>query len=729
MREYFKAEDLKDELRDNKLGIKIDKLAADTVVVTLQIPVKGHGHQKVVTYQRRYSGDADIEHNKGGLESFDFEAFVMPLVRDNDIDRAFYTVGCISTKNRNYNLKFFSGAKALDVRDNCRNQDGSFDYKAVTYTVTKHNFDFIEVSNEDGLKGIIIPKFKQNLGTAVFNFSIDVGTSNTYIAYQKQGSAKTEDFGYTAADSPICSVFIPTKRIIGGKEYEAGLATEEQLIKRDFLPKTLGGDSEFGFPTRTDLSFAHSYLSGANNLPFELHNASMTYDKLLKLPYNEDKTNIKWEKDEALLKDYISCLLLMIRDKVLLNDGNLSKTTITWFFPTSMPLKRKNVLKQTWDELYAQYIGDGSTSSLTESSAPIYYLFKTQAATSNMISIDIGGGTTDIAFAKQNKIESVSSFRFASNALFENQLAPDNLTNGIVDYFKNLILDNIDKNDGSDDKALVDNISPMFNEESHANPANMAAFLFSLKDNDTLKELSKDVIDFNLILNKDENFKIVFILFYTAILYHIAQIIKFKDYDLPNIISFSGNGSKLLKVITSNQDDLADFSLMVLKHISGKDSSSKLKIVGLGNNDNPKAVTCLGGLKVQGTTLESDPEVSLRADGKAEIDHDKTFKDVADDENYRQMIVKSVESFFDYALNELPKKYKYDYDAHFGVTPQSLKIARSCITGELSAYLEKGINLHIADDPEEKLAQTLFFLPIKGVLDDISRNIAQSLDN
>lgn len=726
--EYFKAEDLQDGFRDNKLGIKVDKLAADAVLVTLQIPVKGHGRQKVVTYQRRYSGEADIEHNKGGIETFDFDAFVMPLVRDNDVDRAFYTIGCISTMNRNYNMKFFFEGKAIDVKGNCRNQDGSNDHKAVIYTVAKHNFDLIEVSNEDEFKGIIIPKFKQNSGTATFNFSIDVGTSNTHIAYQKQGSARTEDFNYTNADSPISTVFIPTTRIVSGKEYQAGLSPNEQVIIRDFLPKTLGNDSVYGFPTRTDLSVAHSYLSGAKNLPFELFNASMTYDKLLKLPYNDDKTNIKWEKDEALLKDYISCLLLMIRNKVLLNDGNLSQTTITWFFPTSMPLKRKNVLKQTWDDLYRQFIGDGSTFSLTESSAPIYYLFKTQAATSNMISIDIGGGTTDIAFAKQNKIESVSSFRFASNALFENQLSPDNLNNGIVDYFKNLILDNIGKNDGSSDKELVNYIFPLFNEETHINPANMAAFLFSLKDNEYLKGLNKDIIDFNLILNKDENFKIVFILFYAAILYHIAEIIKFKDYDLPNIISFSGNGSMLLKVITSNEEDLAVFSLMILKQISGKNTSTKLKIVGLGNDDNPKVVTCLGGLKAQRTTLESDPEISLRADGKDEIDHNKTFQDIARDENYSSMVVESVMSFFDYVLYDLPEKYKYDYDDHFGVTPQSIKIARSCIErGELAAYLEHGINLHIAEDPEEKLSQTLFFLPIKGVLDGISRNIAQSL--
>lgn len=724
--EYFKAEDLRNGFQPNKVGIKIEKLTGG-VVVTLQIPVIGHDHQKVITYQRRYSGNADIENNKGGIETFDFDAFIMPLVRDNDISRAFYTVGCISPKTRNYQMRFFLGGKAVDAKNDCRNLDGSFDYKSITYTITGTNFDYLTVTNEDGLCGVIVPIFKDNHATSSFNFSIDVGTSNTHIAYQKVGSAKTYDLEYTTGDSPICTVFIPTKRIVQGKERNAGLATEENLIKHDYLPSLLGKGTPFGFPTRTDLSCARSYKADAQNYPFALFNASMTYDKLLKLPYNDDRTNIKWDSDESLLRDYISCLLIMIRNKVLLNDGSLSNTTVTWFFPTSMSLFRKNMLKKVWDKLYNQYIADGSTQSLTESSAPIYYLFKTQAATTNMISIDIGGGTTDIAFAKQSKILCVSSFRFASNVLFENQLAPDNMNNGIVEYFKKVILDNIENNDPTDDKDLVDVISPMFNEESHSNPSNMAAFMFSLKDNDDLKEINEDAIDFNFILNKDQNFKIVFILFYTAMLYHIAQIIKLQDYELPNIISFSGNGSRLLKVITTNLDDLADYSLMVLKQVSGKDTTNKLKIVGLGDNDNPKAVTCLGGLKVQGSTLDKDPEISLRADGKAQVDTDKSLKDVLNDPAYKSMVVDSVKDFLKYALKDLPEKYKYNFKEHFGVTPQSLKIAQSCIGSNLNAYLEKGINLHLVSNPDEKLSETMFFLPLKGVIDDISTSIAQSL--
>ena len=41
--EYFDVADLKDSMSPNSVGIKVDKLAADSVQVTLNIPVIGHG--------------------------------------------------------------------------------------------------------------------------------------------------------------------------------------------------------------------------------------------------------------------------------------------------------------------------------------------------------------------------------------------------------------------------------------------------------------------------------------------------------------------------------------------------------------------------------------------------------------------------------------------------------------------------------------------------------------
>jgi hypothetical protein len=725
---YFSLKDLEMGFQKNKVGIKIDKLAGGGADVILQIPVKGHGMSKVITYERRYSGEADIENNKGGIETFDFDAFVMPLVKDKNVERAFYTVGCISTKTRDYNFKFFAGEKAVLSNVDCRNENSRQEYKATSYTIRKSYFDYIQVSNGDGLKGLILPKFKNNNGTTVFNFSIDVGTSNTHIAYSKDKTSNIEDFHYGKGDSLFSPVFITTTAIVGGVQHFAGLAQEDAIILRDFLPQEIGVENLYKFPTRTVLTCAKSYKLGQATSPYGLYNASLTYDKIEQLDYNSDKCNIKWDKDESALKAYISCLLLMIRNKILLNDGDLSQTQVTWFFPTSMPMKRKNQLREIWNSLYKEYIGENETSYMTESVAPIHYLFNTQANAYDVVSIDIGGGTTDIAFAKQKKILSVSSFRFACNDLFENSLAPGNSFNGIVDYFTNVLKKNINDNDPSDDKSLTDIMMPLFNEETHDNPANMASFLFSLKENENLINLNPDVIDFNLLLNRDENFKIIFILFYTAILFHIGKTIKYKDYDLPGIISFSGNGSKLLSVITSNKDDLAQYTKLILEIVSEKKYVRELDIVGLDKNNDPKTSTCKGGLKVKANSLASDPIVALKADGSGEIEENKSLIAIDEDSGYQQRVVKTVKDFFHLTLQELPTKYKFKFDDHFGVTSESMEIAKKVMDNNLDIFLKKGIDLLIDNNGENELvSQTMFFIPIKGVLNEMSNKIYQSL--
>lgn len=68
--------------------------------------------------------------------------------------------------------------------------------------------------------------------------------------------------------------------------------------------------------------------------------------------------------------------MLIIRNKVLLNNGNLQHTKITWFYPISMAPKRFRRLKSTWDDAYEKYFGNGVTGYMTESSAPIQYFFK-----------------------------------------------------------------------------------------------------------------------------------------------------------------------------------------------------------------------------------------------------------------------------------------------------------------------------------------------------------------
>ena len=94
-----------------------------------------------------------------------------------------------------------------------------------------------------------------------------------------------------------------------------------------------------------------------------------------------------------------------------------------------------------WNDSYTElFNSDGSTRNLSESVAPIQFYFRRYATATNLVNVDIGGGTTDIAFSSNGKVEYITSFKFAANSLFEDSFSDINPNNGIVDWFKNDIL-------------------------------------------------------------------------------------------------------------------------------------------------------------------------------------------------------------------------------------------------------------------------------------------------
>jgi hypothetical protein len=139
-----------------------------------------------------------------------------------------------------------------------------------------------------------------------------------------------------------------------------------------------------------------------------------------------------------------------------------------------MAPKRLNKLRSTWNAAYLKYFANATTSCMTESSAPIQYFFRRYATATNLVNIDIGGGTTDIAFAKDKEVMHVTSFKFASNVLFENSFSDVDPNNGIVEYYKNTVCNLLKE------KNLIE-LLDVFNGDNNAYPANMASFLFSLK--------------------------------------------------------------------------------------------------------------------------------------------------------------------------------------------------------------------------------------------------------
>ncbi len=718
---YFTVEELRDVMADGKPMFEMKLLAGDSVSVTLRIPIKGAGNVSYIEYTRLYynNSSADVKNNAGNIAEMKFTGFIMPQVRFNNPEDAIYNISCVQASSSKTEFIFYKGVeKMLPKASDCRNEDQQSLTKANNYLVKGQNFDYIQVRNHHGYCGIIVPIFKQQRNVEQFEFAVDLGTSNTHIEYRK-GQEKPQVFGFSKADRQLCEMFIPQKNEFG---YLEDLQAETALIEKDFIPSEIGS-GDFKFPTRTVLSCAKTVDWSKTIDPFTLVNLPFTYDKRADLSYNNLKYNIKWGngEDMRVIESYVRTLMLIIRNKVLLNNGDLSKTKITWFYPISMAPKRLRRLKETWDEAYKEYFGKGVTINMTESAAPIQYFFKRYSTATSLVNVDIGGGTTDIAFAKDRVISHITSFRFASNALFENSFSDLDSHNGIVDYHKGNILKLLEEKNLSE-------LIRVFNSTNNEQPSNMASFLFGLKDNSLPKAvgINDKAIDFNYLLQEDEDFKIVFIVFYTSIIYHIAQITKALGLDVPRHISFSGNGSKVIRIITTDSKILAKYTKLVFEKVLDKPYGKELELLGLEKDSNPKDSTCKGGLIGVEEEDSRDKTIVFKSDCTGIVTNDDTYATISD--SYKEKTIKAVEDFFNFVFVEMNNSF--NFDKNFGVKVSSFKVAQEAAKKDLATFLDKGITQRREEtEANDVIEETFFFYPIKGVLQSMSTEIFNALRN
>lgn len=718
---YFTVDDLNDNMRDGRPMFEMKLLAGDSVSVTLRIPIKGADNISYIEYSRLYynNNSADISNNAGNVVEMKFTGFIMPQVHFNNANDAVYNISCVQASSARNEFLFYHGdEKILPKSRTCRNQDQQLLTKADNYLISGQNFDYIQVRNHHGYQGLLIPMFKQQRNVEAFEFAIDLGTSNTHIEFRK-GNEQPQVFSFNAHDRQLCEMFIPSRDETGTLEE---LIEETDIIEKDFIPGEIG-NGDYLFPTRTVLSCAKTVDWNEAVDPFTLVNLPFTYDKRADLIYNNLKYNIKWGNGEDLrvMESYVRCLMLIIRNKVLLNNGDLQRTKITWFYPISMAPKRLHRLKETWDDAYKEYFGNGETYCMTESAAPIQYFFRRYSTATSLVNVDIGGGTTDIAFAKDRSIVHVTSFRFASNALFEDSFSELDDSNGIVDYHKGEILKLLEEKN-------LGELVRVFNSSNNAHPSNMASFLFALKDNTLPKKagVNEKAIDFNYILQEDENFKIVFIVFYTSIIYHIAQITKSLGLDVPRHISFSGNGSKVIRVITTDTKILAKYTKVIFEKVLGKPYGKELELLGLDKDANPKDSTCKGGLIGVEEDDNRDKTIVFKSDCTGIVGSSDTYATITD--IYKAKTVKAVEDFFKFVFEDM--NAVFNFDKNFGVKNSAVKVAQQAATKDLSTFLDKGL-AHRSEETEldDVIEETFFFYPIKGVLQAMSNDILNILKN
>ncbi|MBQ9254680.1 MAG: hypothetical protein IJ180_07915 [Bacteroidales bacterium] len=719
--EFFSCEDILKKRIDGKPMIEIDPWNDMAVTVTLRIPIESK-EKSFMEYTRRYFNPTDKNHllpevnieldNNGFIIKREFDSFVMPMIKFQEGNNAFYRIGLVKDVDDS-DMGFILYDEKNKIDSNKYTRGNNTSVQLDTYVLEKKKFDRIKISLlSDKVQGYIIPIFEEQANADRYRFAIDLGTSNTCISYIKNNETP-KILDYSTKDYPLCSLFLNDDN-----------REEFSTLYRDILPSSLSKGNLTYLPTRTAISIPRRVDWNRNIPSFALSNIDFLFGKKRQYEYNQTRTNIKWEEDvnnQKLLEMYIDNIVFLLWCKVLLNNGDINKTEIVWFYPLSMSDRRVANLRGSWNNSIKKYFGNITSKSFSESVAPAQYVINAKGGAYNVVNIDIGGGTTDIAFSNTENIKLTTSFRFASDDIYRDSFARNNVHNGIIDYFGENIVNVLNAMDELKD------LKDVYTNEI-LSPEDKASFFFSLKHHTAMESLQIDSnrIDMDYMLKNSDDFRIIFILFYSAIIYHAINIIKSKDERLPDHINLCGNGSNNIKIITEDANILAKYTKLLFEKVLNRKLDQNIEILGLDNEVNPKELTCLGGVNVVGD-IDEGKKVVLKSNNEF-VDDTKDTLDIIDNE-YKQLIKKSVLEFFHIVLESIPKEF--DMDNKFGVSSLATDSAKEvCFNGQhIENYIDRALDILKGEDVNntKKIPETIFFYPIKGLLGELSTKIYQTL--
>jgi len=713
---YFSIDDLHKFIRINEVGTNVE--------VELKIP---NIQQQI---KQIYTESTSIQ-----LLHADFDCTLFPNVRFSNIENAYYRFGIFFPyssieQSEKFTVQFYEDNSKIEIEDAfIRNLKDSENSICKIYSINQKLFNKIKVCYSS-VNGLLLPIMQSKSYSGDFTFAVDFGTTNTHIEYKTTTDQIIKPFDITESDKQV-------HFLIGKSELNSLVADI------DFIPSLIGDNKKFKFPIRTALSTTRGIDETKKVSSFVHSNIVIPFEKRRIPKYNKIITHLKWESTEDEMGYYIDSLCYVLRNKVYLNGGNLSETKIVWFYPLSMAGSRSRIIAEKWNLAYAKYfLGLPVTSvdkldaskknilkekiiELPESVAP-FLCYKDDVqyrdAINNLVSIDIGGGTTDIVFIKNGeKAEYVTSFKFAANSIFGlgEYITP------IVTKYRQSIDNIIEKNDPQ--FTLRDIQKNILESPS----GDLASFFFSLSDNEMLKDAE---VDFSKMLVRDNDQKLVFIIFYAAIIYHTAQIMKSKNLELPRHITFSGNGSRIINIV-GEKKILEEITKCIFEKIYNKPyGNSSLEIIQ--NTKNPKEVTCKGGIKAADNDYIQTPFEPVVFMG---ID-DKTF--ASDSEKYSSINIEDcvlktnsqVKLFFDYLISDLlNQKYCKGTIPETVTKCLNLNLHAIQLTKEicdkeddLKVYTSNGIKRKIEsikDKSNTQIEETFFFYPIVSLLNKISNEI------
>lgn len=721
-------------LADLKRNLKAEKLGMGQIKVTLFIPIKGDGRQRdKVKFERTYmEGKEDsILHEKyGRIVDIGYTGVtILPHMRFPDNVKPDYRitlsiddkVASLEAQNDLPTLSLVNDSERLSMdAEVCRNFDSLGNRLDEGTCLAKQwytgkKFTALAISYK-GTENLLIPEMKEGGGSKRFVFAVDFGTTNTHIEYAIDGSAPMP-FNTTEDDAQLR----PTEDM---KSY----APWSNMMRADLIPPIIGrgkdDDLSISFPIRTALTSTQR-VDWLRVKPLVEANIPLFYERKQLPKYDEPPTtDLKWSNGDearAQIECFLSELAMMMRNKVLMNNGDLSATKLVWFYPTSMVAQMVGEFSKIWKEVFSKYFDGAAPDQLKympEAIAPLP-AFKTES--SSAITIDVGGGTSDFLFAEGKTIKCISSARFASNSLFGSNSAFDTGDNGFIRYFKPQYEA---VSDSQDYQMVIENISKGKNAS-----VNLASFFFSIADNTIIADESiRRLNDFKKKLTDSKECNMVIIIYYMAIAYYAAQVVRMHNLKEPRFIGFSGNGSKIFNIFFDNDPSkkcLIGMTQKIFEHVLGHNYDADGLDLLMPQGDSPKAATAKGGIVLMSDNKGdlNDVDYDYVAEhattwiGTNEDNAIKSYNDVND--CFEQEVAVHVKDFIDLCQNVLTQ---CKADKYINLPDNIDKVfEHSAFKRDIQKYVKDGC-AQVAN-PNYEVSSSLFFMPVEGILHKLTNEL------
>ena len=755
--DYFTQADLATHLR-----LELDPAC---VRVRLRIPVGPPGSSDAVEYERAYYPNPRTE-GLGRLLTTNVGLSIFPFVKILDAPPGggtyndFYKVMLVDANNidvqlvhKNIELRFGVDGRVLTETGTEQRatayrrtlKTGSIE-GSTYYEVRGTHFDYLEVLSPAPAagRGLVVPRWREvRQGTKEFRFAIDFGTTNTHVAYHDAPGQPPLPLSFGPDDSPVALLKKPAdmpertayERLFAGVGYDADRGIKlygwQVYQQREFVPPLLGtGGSPYQFPIRTATSEAAGFpveppqLLANLNIGFGINTEQYTNESY--------QTNLKWGGTTQAARDRVELffreMLLLFKAKAALNGGSLSATQVVWFAPLSFSSFSRSLYQSKWDSLFREiFHSTRATTYLPESSAPYFFLTRRGIVTpgpgESAAFVDIGGGTSDVLFyadtaaaegaatspARRHRPVFSTSFRFAGNDLWGDGAADvrGSKDNGLVVYGLRAV--EATPLPASAENALrcleVVRRNPAFGSEE------IASLLFNYEAD----------FKFGDKLLHAQHLRVLFYLHFGALVYHLGQVALSQQQAPPRYLCFTGRGSLYLRLLSPDLRLLERVARRILAHVMRQAPPDNFRIVLA---DDPKQTTANGGVLATGLDAEStaDAPALVQAVGTGDPGADELRPLRPNDitEAVKNAVLANVGRCLDLLLT--------DPDLTRLQTELGIKNPPGVVRASLDRHLADSFNLsrqRYADELPvgETIPETLFFLPFKHALYELSREL------